>query len=184
MREKNLIWTIDPSHTDIGFAVKHLMISTVKGRFTDVSGTVELDPEDPAGGSISVTIGAASIDTRNADRDAHLRSPDFFDADTYPTLTYRSRRVEQLDGDRLRVVGDLTIRGIRREVPLTVTPGGLVTDPWGHVRVGYAASAVVNRSDFGLTWNKALEAGGVLVGEEVKISLDIELVRQAEQAAA
>jgi polyisoprenoid-binding protein YceI len=184
MTSDNRIWSIDPSHTDVGFAVKHLMISTVKGRFTDFDGTVELDPDHPAQGRVKVIIRAASIDTRNADRDAHLRSADFFDADRFPTLTFVSRRVEPLDGGRLRIVGDLTIRGVTREVPLEVVPGGAVKDPWGNLRVGYAATAVVNRADFGLTWNTVLEAGGVVVGEDVRINIDAELVRQAEQAAA
>jgi polyisoprenoid-binding protein YceI len=184
MRNNNEQWTIDASHTDVEFAVRHLMISTVKGRFADVSGTVELDPERPAEARADVTIQVGSIDTRNAERDAHLRSPDFFDVDEYPVMTYRSRRVESLGHGTLRVLGDLTIRGTTREVPLTVTPGGLIKDPWGNVRVGYSATAVINRSAFGLTWNKALEAGGVLVGEEVTINLELELVRQAERAAA
>ncbi len=184
MRNNTQLWTIDASHTDVEFAVRHLMISTVKGRFADVSGMIELDPERPAEARAEVTVQVASIDTRNADRDAHLRSPDFFDVDEHPVMTYRSRRVEPVGHGKLRVFGDLTIRGTTREVPLTVTPGGLVKDPWGNVRVGYSATAVINRSEFGLTWNKALETGGVLVGEEVKINLELELVRQAEQAAA
>jgi polyisoprenoid-binding protein YceI len=178
------IWKIDPSHSVAEFAVKHMMISTVKGRFGEVEGVVELNPEQPSQGRVDVAIQAASIDTRNADRDAHLRSPDFFDTDRFPTITYVSRRVEPLDGDRLRLVGDLTIRGITREIPLVVTPGGLVTDPWGNLRVGYSAAGVVNRKDFGLTWNAVIEAGGVAVGDEVRIGIDVELIRQAERAAA
>jgi polyisoprenoid-binding protein YceI len=177
-------WTVDASHSSVEFAVRHLMISTVRGRFTDVSGTIELDPDNPAGARGEVSIGVASIDTGVADRDAHLRSPDFFDAESYPAMTYTVRRVDALAGGKLTVVGDLTIRGATREVPLTVEPGGAVRDPWGNLRVGYGASAVVNRAHFGLTWNKALETGGVLVGDEVKIAIEVELVRKAEQAAA
>jgi polyisoprenoid-binding protein YceI len=184
MKKNMQRWMIDQSHTDVEFAVRHLMISTVKGRFADVSGTIELDPERLAEGRADVTVRVASIDTSNVDRDAHLRSADFFNADAYPVMTYQSRRVEPQADGRFRVVGDLTIRGITREVTLAVTPGGVIRDPWGSLRVGYSATAVVNRSEFGLTWNKALETGGVVVGEEVKINLELELVRQAEQAAA
>jgi polyisoprenoid-binding protein YceI len=160
------------------------MIATVKGRFGEVQGTVELDPLRIDAGHVDVSINAASIDTRSEQRDAHLRSPDFFDVEKYPTITYRSRRIEQLSGGQLLVVGDLTIRGITREVPLTVTPGGFARDPWGNERAAYVATTEISRGDFGLTWNAALETGGVLVGDEVKINLEVELVRQAAQAAA
>jgi polyisoprenoid-binding protein YceI len=162
----------------VEFAVRHLMISTVKGRFADVAGAVRLDPDRPTDGSVEVTIATASVDTRNADRDAHLRSADFFDVDRYPSMTYRSRRIESLANGQLRVVGDLTIRGTTREVPLIATPSDVMRDPWGNLRTAYSASAVIKRSDFGLTWNIALETGGVVVGDEVKISLEVELVRQ------
>jgi polyisoprenoid-binding protein YceI len=175
---------VDASHSTAEFAVKHLMIATVKGRFGELEGTVELDPERAESGRVDVTIKAASVDTRSEQRDAHLRSPDFFDVEKHPTITYRSRRVEPLAGGQLKVVGDLTIRGISREVPLAVTPGGFARDPWGNERAAYVASAAINRGDFGLTWNAALETGGVLVGDEVKINLEVELVRQAAQAAA
>ena len=184
MRPTNQQWTIDASHSNIEFAVRHLMISTVRGRFTEVTGAIELDPDVPSEGRGEITIPVASIDTGEANRDQHLRSPDFFDAETHPTMIYRTRRVEPLRGGKLRVVGDLTIRGVTKEVPLTVERGGAARDPWGNFRVAYAASATLNRTDFGLTWNKALETGGVLVGDEIKISVEVQLVRQAEQAAA
>ena len=183
MKSTNERW-IDASHSNIEFAVRHMMISKVRGRFTDVTGTVELDPDHPTQAHGEVTIAAASIDTGEANRDQHLRSPDFFDVDQHPTMTYRTRRVEPLTAGKFRVVGDLTIRGITKEVPLTVQSGGAAKDPWGNYRVAYAASAAVNRTDFGLTWNKALETGGVLVGDEVAITIEMQLVRQAEQAAA
>jgi polyisoprenoid-binding protein YceI len=172
-------WTIDNSHTLVEFSVRHLMISTVKGRFGEVSGKVVADDADPARAQIEVTINAASIDTREAQRDAHLRSADFFDAENFPALTFRSTRIEKASGDDLKVTGDLTIRGTTREVVLDVTSEGRVTDPWGGQRAGYSAKTKIKRSDFGLTWNMALETGGVVVGDEIKIALEVELVKQA-----
>jgi polyisoprenoid-binding protein YceI len=176
-------WQIDAAHSDIGFAVKHMMISTVKGRFTDVSGTVAFDEADAAGSSVDVTINAASVDTRQEQRDTHLRSADFFDVENYPALTFRSRRVESVGSGEFRVVGDLTIRGATREVTLEVADEGRGQDPWGKERAGFSARTVIDRRDFGLTWNAALEAGGILVGNDVKISLEVQAVK-AEVAAA
>jgi polyisoprenoid-binding protein YceI len=171
-------WTIDNSHTLAEFSVRHLMISTVKGRFGEVSGKVVADDADPSRAQIEATINVASIDTREAQRDAHLRSADFFDAENFPTLTFRGTRVEKA-GDGLKVTGDLTIRGTTREVVLDVTSEGRVKDPWGGERAGYSATTKIKRSDFGLTWNMALETGGVVVGDEIKIALEVELVKQA-----
>jgi polyisoprenoid-binding protein YceI len=171
-------WAIDNSHTLAEFSVRHLMISTVKGRFGEVSGKVIADDADPARAQIDATINVASIDTREAQRDAHLRSADFFDAENFPTLTFRGTRVEKA-GDGLKVTGDLTIRGTTREVVLDVTSEGRVKDPWGGERAGYSATTKIKRSDFGLTWNMALETGGVVVGDEIKIALEVELVKQA-----
>jgi polyisoprenoid-binding protein YceI len=170
-------WKIDPAHTNVEFSVRHLMIATVKGRFTDVSGTVKIDEADLSRSEIDVTINVASIDTREQQRDAHLRSADFFDVEKYPTMTFRSTRVEPGQDGRLTVVGDLTIRGITKPVTLDVTSEGRAKDPWGGERAGFSATTRINRTDFGLTWNQALETGGVLVGDEVKISLDVELVK-------
>jgi polyisoprenoid-binding protein YceI len=172
-------WNIDPSHTHVEFSVRHLMISTVKGRFAEVSGRVVAPDADPTSGQVEVTINAASIDTREAQRDAHLRSADFFDAESFPTLTFRSTRIEKASGDDLKLTGDLTIRGTTREVVLDVTSEGRVKDPWGGERAGFSAKGKIKRSDFGLTWNLALETGGVVVGDEIKISIDAELVKQA-----
>ena len=176
-------WQIDPAHSNVEFAVRHLMISTVKGRFGEVQGMVTMDEADPTRAAVDVTIGTASIDTRVEQRDQHLRSPDFFDVEHFPAITYRSRRVEVGADGGLRVIGDLTIRGTTREVALAASPEGRGRDPWGGERAGFSATAKINRRDFGLTWNQVLEAGGVAVGDEVKISLDVELVRQAAQAA-
>ena len=178
------IWNIDPVHTNVEFAVRHLMISTVKGRFGDVKGSVELDLANPAAARLDITIGVESVDTRNADRDAHLRSADFFDAVNFPEMRYVSRGVKVLPDGTFRVVGDLTIRGVTREVPLVATLEGTGADPWGGQRAGFSASGKLNRGDFGLHWNKVLEAGGVTVGEEVKLVVEAELVLAAAKAAA
>jgi len=170
-------WTIDASHSEVGFAVKHLMISTVRGRFASVSGAVEFGEGDYADASVVVTIDAASIDTREEKRDAHLRSADFFDVEKFPALTFKSRRVQAMKGDTFQLVGDLTIRDITREVVLDVEVAGFQKDPWGNQKAGFSASTKVNRKDFGLTWNAALETGGVLVADEIKISLDVQLLQ-------
>jgi polyisoprenoid-binding protein YceI len=172
-------WQIDASHSNVEFAVKHLMISTVRGRFADVKGTVVEDPSDPTKSAIEVVIGTASIDTRQEQRDAHLRSADFFDSEKFPTMTFVSRRIEPKDDGELRVTGDLTIRDVTREVVLAVTPEGRGGDPWGGQRAGFSATGKIERSDFGLTWNQALEFGGVAVGDAIKISIDVELVKHA-----
>jgi polyisoprenoid-binding protein YceI len=170
-------WSIDPAHTSVEFAVRHLMISTVKGRFADVKGAVVTDPTDPTRSTVDVTIDAGSIDTRQAQRDAHLRSADFFDAETFPTLTFRSRKVTNVREEGFTLVGDLSIRGVTREVSLDVVAHGHTKDPWGGERLGFEATGKIRRSDYGLTWNQALETGGVVVGEEVKISIDAELIK-------
>jgi polyisoprenoid-binding protein YceI len=172
-------WKIDPAHTNAEFSVRHLMISSVKGRFAEVSGSVVKDAAAPAKSQVEITINTASLDTREPQRDGHLRSADFFDVEKFPTITFRSTRIDgSLDGD-FKLVGNLTIKDVTREVVLEVTPEGAVTDPWGGQRVGYSATTKIKRSEFGLTWNLVLEAGGVTVGEDVKISLDVELLKQA-----
>jgi polyisoprenoid-binding protein YceI len=176
-------WAIDPVHSSVEFAVRHLMITTVKGRFTDVQGTVVLDDQNPAASSADITVNVASIDTREPQRDAHLRSADFFDAETFPTLTFRSTGVRELTDDGFKLAGDLTIRGVTREVTLDVTVEGRTRDAWGGQRAGYSATTRIKRSDFGLTWNQLLETGGVTVSDEVKITLDVQLVQQSAEAA-
>lgn len=180
-------WVIDPAHTVVEFAVRHMMIATVRGHFGEVEGIIRLDEQDPSNSSVEAKIDVASIDTRQKDRDEHLRSADFFDVTNHPMMEFRSRRVERADGDRYRVIGDLTIRGTTREVELDVIDRGRVTDPWGAERVAFSAEGAIDRTDFGLKWNQALEAGGVVVGNEVKISLEVQAVAEAsggEEAAA
>jgi polyisoprenoid-binding protein YceI len=178
-------WQIDPAHSHVEFAVRHLMISSVKGAFGDVQRTVWMDESDARTVLVDVTIQVASIDTRQGQRDAHLRSVDFFDAAHFPTIAFHSRIMEggHIDGE-FRLVGDLTIRGVTRKVVLDVSAEGRLTDPWGAERAGFSAHGKIDRTDFGLTWNQALETGGVLVSNEVKISVEVELIRQAKQAAA
>ena len=171
------VWTIDADHSEVGFAVKHLMVATVKGTFRRFSGQVTLDESDISKSVIEADIDVTSIDTRQDQRDAHLRSADFFDAPNFPAMTFRSTKVEQLRHGYLRVVGDLTIRGTTREVVLDVEETGRGGDPWGNQRIGYNARTSIKRDDFGLTWNQALETGGVVVSSEVRITLDVELVK-------
>jgi polyisoprenoid-binding protein YceI len=179
-------WAIDASHAEVGFSVRHLMISTVRGRFGGIEGTVTLDESNPNASKVDVTIDVSSIDTRQAQRDAHLRSADFFDADNHPTMHFVSKRIKGDVTDEFTVVGDLTIRGTTREVSLEVKAEGRGMDPWGNERAGFSAKAKINRSEFGLTWNQMLEAGGVAVGDEIKLSIDAEVVKQqpAEAVAA
>jgi polyisoprenoid-binding protein YceI len=175
-------WQIDPSHSHVEFAVRHLMISTVKGRFSDIQGTITTTGDDLSAASVDATIGVQSIDTREPQRDAHLRSADFFDAEKFPTLTFKSRRVLPHANGTFALVGDLTIHGVTREVAFDVASEGAGRDPWGNERAGFSAKATISRRDFGLTWNQILETGGIAVGDEVKISIDTELVAKAVAA--
>jgi len=175
-------WNIDPAHSHVEFSVRHLMISTVKGTFKDVTGTVVADESDLSAVSIDVTIQVASIDTRQPDRDTHLKSPDFFDAAKYPTITYKGTHIKGDHMSEFQLHGNLTMHGVTKPVALDVTAEGRGKDPWGNERIGYSASGKIDRRDFGLTWNQALETGGVAVGHEVKIHIDLEIVKAvAEQ---
>jgi polyisoprenoid-binding protein YceI len=165
-------WTIDPAHTHVGFAIKHLMIATVRGRFMQVEGTVTVDESDPTTASIDITIPTASVSTGDEKRDAHLRSADFFDVERYPTMTFRSKRVESKSSEAFRVVGDLTIHGVTRQVALDVQMLGRAKDPWGKEHAAFEATTKIKRGDYGLIWNAALETGGVLVGDDVNISIE------------
>lgn len=167
-------WTIDPAHSAIEFAVKHMMFTTAKGRFQDFSGTITLDERDIGNSNVDVTIKPTSIDTQSEDRDNHLRSADFFDADNFPEATFRSTSVEPAKGDNLRIAGDLTIKGVTRPVVLNAEFQGRGANPWGQEVIGYEARTTFSRKEFGLTWNQALESGGVLVSDEVKLNLDIQ----------
>jgi polyisoprenoid-binding protein YceI len=170
-------WKIDPSHSNVEFAVKHLMISTVKGHFADVEGEIVIANGDPSRSSVSATLKAASIDTRTGQRDDHLRSADFLDAATFPEITFKSTRIAG-DASEFKVIGNLTIRGVTREITLEATNEGSGKDPWGGERIGFSAKTKLDRRDFGLTWNQAIESGGVVVGHELKISIEIEAVKQ------
>jgi len=170
-------WNIDGAHSSVQFSIRHMVIAKVRGRFAKFQGAIDLDEQTMTKSALDVTIDAASIDTGVEQRDTHLRSADFFDAEKFPTLRYRSKSVEQLGADHYRVVGELTIRDATREVPLDVEFGGRAKDPYGNERVGFTARATIDRKDFGLKWNQALEAGGVLVGEKVEIELDVQCVK-------
>lgn len=170
-------YELDPSHSSIGFSVRHLMVSKTKGRFADFSGTVTI-AEDPLESSVVVEIRAASIDTRDEGRDTHLRSADFFDTEAHPLITYRSTSVTPGAEGTWLVDGELTVSGVTRSVPLTVSFEGGAVDPWGGARIGFEAHTEVDRDEFGLTWNQALETGGVLVGKSVTIDIEAEAVAQ------
>ena len=172
-------WDIDVSHSAIHFHVRHMVISKVHGRFAKWSGALQLDTQDLTRSSVEVTIDAASIDTQVADRDAHLKSADFLDVAKYPQLTFRSRKIEKAGAGYL-VTGELELHGVKREVVLDAEFAGTGKDPWGNERAGFAAKASLDRREFGLVWNAALEAGGVLVGDKIEITLEIEAVKAVE----
>lgn len=172
-------YTIDSAHSVADFKVRHLMVSNVRGEFSGVSGTIQYDPENPANSKLQAKIDVNTIQTRDAQRDAHLKSADFFDVEKYPEITFVSKKVAKVDDEEFAVTGDLTIHGITKEVTLDVEgPAPEAKDPWGNVKTGASAKTKINRKDFGLVWNVALETGGVLVGEDVQIHLDLELTKQ------
>jgi polyisoprenoid-binding protein YceI len=171
-------WTIDPAHTRVNFSVRHMMISTVRGEFASLTGTVAFDPQDPGATTVAVQIAADSISTTDPQRDAHLKSPDFLDAEKYPYLTFTSKRVEPMDASRARLVGDLTIRDVTREVVLEVEYHGTAKSPWGATAAGFTATTQISRKDWNLTWNVALETGGVLVADVINIEVQLEIVQQ------
>ncbi|WP_030802340.1 YceI family protein [Streptomyces sp. NRRL S-337] len=170
-------YTIDPAHSSIGFTVRHAMVTNVRGTFGSYEGTLSLDGTDPSRSAASLDVEIASIDTGIADRDAHLRGADFFDAENFPRMTFRSIAAERLDGDRYRLTGDLTLRGVTKPLTIDLEFNGSATDVYGAERVGFEGSAEILRSDWGLTWNAALEAGGVMVSDKVKLSFDISAVK-------
>jgi len=178
-----MAWTIDSTHSEITFSVRHLMISNVSGRFEKFTGEVDFNEADPTQSSVSVEISTDSINTREAQRDGHLKSPDFFDSANFPLITFKSTRVEKLGEAEGKIYGDLTIRGVTHEVVLKAEYAGQNTI-WGRTSAGFSATARINRKDWGLNWNQALESGGILVGEEIKINIDLELVKvEAPEAA-
>lgn len=174
-----MAWKIDSSHSRVAFSVRHMMISNAHGQFNNVSGTVEFDEAQPTRSTVDVQIEAASIDTRDEKRDGHLRSADFFDAAQYPYLTFKSRRVEVTDDSHGKLHGDLTIKNITRPVVLTVDYSGQAQSPWGATSAGFTATTKISRKEWELSWNVALETGGVLVGDTITISIELEIVKQA-----
>lgn len=170
-------WIIDPSHSEVQFKVKHLVISTVTGTFRKFEGSFENSKPDFSDAEINFKAQINSLDTNNTQRDGHLKSPDFFDADNYPELGFRSKSFEKKNDEQYRLVGDLTIRGISKEVSLDVEYGGSMTDPYGNVKAGFEVKTIINRKDFGLNWGAVTEAGGVVVGDEVKILANVQFVK-------
>ena len=172
-----MAWNIDTAHSQITFTVRHMVFARVRGRFGKWAGTLQLDPQDLGRSRVEVTIDAASIDTSDATRDGHLKSPDFFDAARFPELKFTSRSVETRGPDKARITGDLTLHGVTREVALDAEVAGRGKDPWGNERIGFSATGSLDRTDFGLQWNQALEAGGLLVGTRVDIEIDLQAVQ-------
>lgn len=167
-------WTIDKDHSSVDFSIRHMMIANVKGTFHNFNATVEADVKDLTSADIDFTVDLTSIDTRNQDRDGHLKSPDFFDVEKFPTMNFRSTDIKKKDEDEYEVSGELTLHGVKNKETFTVTFEGQGKDPWGNEKVGFSAQGTINRTDYGLTWNSALETGGVLVGDKVKVNLQIE----------
>ncbi|HNS39739.1 MAG TPA: YceI family protein [Promineifilum sp.] len=178
-----MAWQLDKSHTHINFTARHMMISKVRGEFTNYDINVNFDEENPTQTTVDVTIYADSISTRDDKRDAHLRSADFFDVDTYPVLTFKSTKVEQINPNKGRLIGDLTIRGVTHEVTLDVDYAGLIKSPFGSISAGFSAETSISRKDWGLNWNVALETGGWLVSDKIDIEIELELVQVPEAVA-
>ncbi|AIS00705.1 YceI family protein [Streptomyces glaucescens] len=172
-------YTIDAAHTTIGFTARHAMVTNVKGKFLDFSGSLHLDGTDPSRSSATIDVKMDSIDTGNADRDGHLRSADFFKTDEFPTMTFRSTKAESLGGDDYRVTGDLSILGVTKPITIDLEFNGAAKDPFGNERVGFEGTATILRSEFGLTWNAALETGGFLVSDKIKLNFDISAIKNA-----
>lgn len=176
-------WNLDGAHSSADFTVRHMMFTNVRGGFNVIDATLEFDQDNPEQSVIEATIDVSSIDTGVEDRDNHLRSADFFNVDEYPTMTFKSTNVEATSAESAKVTGDLTIRDVTREITLDVTFTGKGQGPWGNTRAGFEGKTTINREDFGLTWNQALESGGVLVGQEVKLNLDVQFVLETEEKA-
>lgn len=178
-----MTWQVDHTHSTILFSVKHMMISTARGRFEKFDIEVDFNEQEPARSGVKVQIEAASINTNDPKRDAHLKSPDFFDVENYPTITFVNKRVDQIDDQHGRIVGDLTMHNITQEVVLDVEYSGQIKNPWGTLSVGASAQTTLNRKDWNLTWNQTLETGGLLVGDKITINIEVELVKQLEPQA-
>lgn len=179
-----MTWQIDSAHSHVNFTARHMMISKVRGSFETFSGTVNFDEENPTNTTVNIEVDLASVNTGEEQRDGHLKSPDFFDVANYPTMTFVSTRVEQIDENNGRLYGQLSIKDITKEVVLDVEYAGVAKSPWGTESAGFSASGSINRKDWGLTWNQALETGGVLVGDKINIEIELELVKVAQTEAA
>jgi len=177
-------WTIDSAHTEVNFSVRHMMISNVRGQFQKLSGTVEFDEKNPINTTVDVQIETASVNTKDEKRDGHLKSPDFFDAEKYPYLTFKGKRVDVKDKTHAVLYGDLTIRDVTREVALDVEFNGQAKSPWGTTSAGFTARTQIKRKNWGLNWNVALETGGFLVGDDININIELEIVKQPEAVPA
>ncbi len=177
-------WQIDSAHSEINFSVRHMMISKVRGQFEAFSGSVNFDENAPENTTVDIEIDINSINTKEGERDGHLKSPDFFDAANYPVATFKSTKVVKEDDDEGKLYGELTVRGVTKEVVLDVEYAGVAKSPWGTTSAGFSATTTLNRKDFGLNWNQALETGGVLVGEKIKLEIELELVKQEEAVPA
>ena len=177
-------WILDPTHSEIGFKIKHLMISNVSGSFKNFGGEVETEDADFSTAQINLSVDMASISTNNEQRDAHLRNSDFFEVETYPELTFHSTKVEKTGDDTFAVYGELTLKGVTKAIKLSVEYNGVTKDPWGNERAGFVVSGKINRSEFGVTFNSVLETGGLMLGEEVKVQAEVQLVKQAASVAA
>jgi len=174
-------WELDPAHSSVAFAIRHMMISTVRGQFKTFTAKAVGDPASPATASIEATIDAASIDTANEKRDTHLKTPDFLDVAKYPTITFKSKKIESAEQGKAKVTGDLTLHGVTKEVVLDVEgPSGVIKDPMGNTRAGAHATTKINRKDFGIVWNKAMDGGGIMVGDEIDVTIDVEAVKKGE----
>ena len=180
----NTKWVLDPTHSELGFKIKHLMITSVSGLFKNFEAEVEMDEADFSQAQINLTAGMASISTNNEQRDIHLRTSDFFEVEKYPELIFRSTKVEKMDGDNFILFGELTLKGVTKPVQLNVEYNGLTKDPWGGERAGFVVAGKINRSDWGVNFNGVLETGGVMLSEEVRINSEIQLVKQAVSVAA
>ena len=179
-----MAWQIDSSHSHIYFTARHMMISKVRGAFESFSGTVNFDEENPTNTTVNIDVDLSSINTRDEQRDGHLKSPDFFDVENYPTMKFVSTKVEQVDENNGRLIGNLTIKDITKEVVLDVEYAGVAKSPWGTESAGFSASGSINRKEWGLNWNQALETGGVLVGDKINIEIELELVKQSQAETA
>jgi polyisoprenoid-binding protein YceI len=179
----NMTWQIDPGHSSVSFSARHMMLTKVRGEFEKFSGSVDFNEANPAASSVDVTIDTSSINTKQDQRDGHLKSPDFLDVENNPTITFKSTKVEVVNDTTGKIYGELTIRGVSKEVVLDTEFNGIAKSPWGTESAGFSATTKINRKDWGLNWNVALETGGWLVGEEITIDIEIEVVKQAEQAA-